>query len=243
MTVGTSKARPCARTVSSTPIDITGSDQLSQPGPPPPDPAVTAAKQDLRRRLLDRRRGRSAAQRQAAGAANAAHLRAAFAGVDTLCAYLPLASEPLAASLLDDAAAAGVRVLVPVVTGASPLDWTDYSAARRAAGGAALPHRPGPVGIEQLDGPLLGPGAVTLADLILVPALAVDAAGFRLGRGGGHYDRTLALLGELTPGSERRPVLIGVLYDDEVRRTVPHDHLDVPVALLVTPGGGLREPT
>lgn len=229
--------------MSSTPIDITESEQLSQPGPPPPDPAVTAAKQDLRRLLLDRRRGRSAAQRQAAGAANAAHLWAALAGVDTLCAYLPLASEPLAPALLDGVAAAGVRVLVPLVTGASPLDWTDYSAARRAAGGAAPLRRPGPVGIDQLDAPLLGPDAVGLADVILVPALAVDAAGFRLGRGGGHYDRTLALLGALTPRTERRPVLIGVLYDDEVRPAVPHDHLDVPVTLLVTPGGGLREPT
>lgn len=223
---------------------MTESHRVNEPQPhltdPAADPGVTAAKQDLRRVLIARRRARSGAERDAACAANAAHLRAALGDTSTVCAYLPLASEPLAPALLDDLAAAGVRVLVPVVTGASPLDWTDYSAARQAAGDARLPRRSGPVGIEHLDGPTLGPAAVALADVILIPALAVDGDGFRLGRGGGHYDRTLALLAALPRPADRSPALVAVVTDDELLPAVPHDHLDVPVTLVVTPGGGLR---
>lgn len=208
--------------------------------PAPDDPAVTAAKQALRARLLAGRRGRSPDQRTAAGSVNAAHLLPVASRVTTVCAFLPLPTEPLDRDLLDRLAAAGVRVLVPVVTGAAPLDWTDYSAARRAAGPGPLPRHTGPVGIEQLAAPSLGPIAIAEADLVVVPALAVDAAGFRLGRGGGHYDRTLALLATLT---ERRPPLIAVLDDDEVLDAVPHDTLDVPVDLLVTPDGGVRPPS
>ncbi|WP_157970715.1 5-formyltetrahydrofolate cyclo-ligase [Nakamurella deserti] len=205
----------------------------------PDDPSVTAAKQQLRRRLLDRRRHRTPEHRAAVGRANADHLFAAASPGTTVCGFLPLPSEPLDGRLLDRLTGAGVTVLVPVVTGAAPLDWSDWSAARRAAGSGELPRRAGPVGIDELDAPRLGPGAVASADLVLVPALAVDPAGHRLGRGGGHYDRTLALLGTLT---RRRPPLVAVLDDDEVLDTVPHDHLDVPVSLLVTPRGGLRVP-
>ncbi len=189
--------------------------------------------------LLAGRRELGPADRQSAAEANARHLHGIVAGTVTVCAYLPLASEPLAPTLLDELTDAGVRVLVPVVTGAAPLDWTDYSAARRSADGGPLPRRPGPVGIDQLDVPLLGPAAVAMADLVLVPALAVDPAGFRLGRGGGHYDRTLALHATLT---DRRPPLIAVLHDVEVLPAVPHDELDVPMTLLVTPTGGVRPP-
>ena len=52
------------------------------------------------------------------------------------------------------------------------------------------------------------------ADVVLVPALAVDAAGRRLGRGGGSYDRALARVGPLVP-------LIALIYDDELVEQVP----------------------
>ena len=75
---------------------------------------------------------------------------------------------------------------------------------------------------------------------MLVPALAVDRAGFRLGRGGGHYDRTLALLATLT---DLRPPLIAVIDDDEEVDEVPHDGWDVAIDLIVTPLGGVRAPS
>jgi 5-formyltetrahydrofolate cyclo-ligase len=67
---------------------------------------------------------------------------------------------------------------------------------------------------------------------VLVPALAVDWHGIRLGRGGGHYDRTLPLA---TPGTP----LVAIVRDDEVLASVPVQPHDVPVTAALTPGRGL----
>ena len=137
-----------------------------------------------REQLSAARRARPGPERQAARAANSAHLAAALRRAGVICAYLPLPSEPLDTQLLDELTAADVVVLVPVVVGADALDWVRYP----------TPLRAGPAGIAEPIGPRLGSGAVHTADVVLVPALAVDGFGFRLGRGGGHYDRTLAML-------------------------------------------------
>ena len=200
--------------------------------PAPADPVVTAEKRALRAQLLVRRGERISAERAAAAAANGAHLFEALAQVPAVCAYLPLASEPLTTALLDRLADQGQRVLVPVVTGTMPLDWVDYSAARRAGEVAVA----GPLGIAELGGPRLGPAVAAEVPALLVPALAIDRNGYRLGRGGGHYDRTLALVHQLGG----RPTLIGVLFDDELLPFVPHDELDVLVTRHVTPSGGVQ---
>lgn len=192
---------------------------------------MIAAKQSLRARLLAARRERPADQRTAAQDANTRHLLALTAGSDTVCAFLPLATEPLGRGLLDRLDDAGIRVLVPVVVGAEPLDWTDYSAARTAGRTPTA----GPLGIPRLAGPRLGPAVAAAAAAILVPALAVDPQGYRLGRGGGHYDRTLALV---AAQARRRQVVIGVVYDSERLPHVPHDTFDRPVAMLVAPEAG-----
>ena len=67
---------------------------------------------------------------------------------------------------------------------------------------------------------------------MLVPALAVDAAGRRLGRGGGSYDRALARVGPLVP-------LIALIYDDELVEHVPAEGHDVPVRATARPRAGL----
>ena len=56
--------------------------------------------------------------------------------------------------------------------------------------------------------------------MVLVPALAVDRAGNRLGRGGGSYDRALARVGPLIP-------VIALLYDDELLDQVPAEQHDI----------------
>ena len=70
------------------------------------------------------------------------------------------------------------------------------------------------------------------ADAVLVPALAVDRAGNRLGRGGGSYDRVLARVGPLIP-------LIALIYDDELLDHVPAERHDVPVRAAVSPLTGI----
>jgi 5-formyltetrahydrofolate cyclo-ligase len=65
---------------------------------------------------------------------------------------------------------------------------------------------------------------------VLVPALAVDRHGNRLGRGGGSYDRALARATGLT---------VAVLYDGELVDLLPVEPHDVPVNAVVTPRSGL----
>ena len=195
---------------------------------------VAADKESLRRQLLAGRRARSRPDRASARTAIAAHLWPHLLRCGVVCAYLPLATEPLAPSLLDRLTAAGVRVLVPMVAADAPLDWTDHPA----------PTTSGPFGIAEPAGPRLGPDAVTTADVVLVPALAVDREGHRLGRGGGHYDRSLALLAPAGPGAAgtKRNELIAVLFDGELLPSVPFDTHDIAVEAVVTPAAGLRGP-
>lgn len=198
---------------------------IRPPGPTDPD-AVATAKHSRRGPLLAARRARSATDRAAARAAIAGHLTAALADVRCVAVYLPLPTEPLDPAL-PALLARHTRVLIPVVTGPSPLDWCEYTEATR----------PGQLGIAEPAGPRLGAEAIADADAVLVPALAVAADGYRLGRGGGHYDRSLALRARLRAG--RRDELIALVYDEEFGPDVPHDDLDHPVTVVVTPGRGL----
>lgn len=76
------------------------------------------------------------------------------------------------------------------------------------------------------------PGAVASADVVLVPAVAVDRTGVRLGRGGGSYDRALARVG---------PAILtaALLYDGELVDSVPAEPHDQRVRAVVTPARGL----
>jgi 5-formyltetrahydrofolate cyclo-ligase len=80
------------------------------------------------------------------------------------------------------------------------------------------------------DGTPLGLDAITDADVILVPALAVDVSGHRLGRGGGSYDRALT---RVRPGQ----TVLGVVHDDEVLDAVPFEPHDRTVEGALTPSG------
>jgi 5-formyltetrahydrofolate cyclo-ligase len=190
-----------------------------------PEPGLLKA--PLRERLLAARRTRTDDERLIARRANSVHLRAMLIEPSPVAGYLPLPTEPLDGQLLAELAGTH-RVLVPVVTGAAPLDWCEYP----------CPTRRGAFGIDEPVGPRLGPDAVADIDIMLVPALAVDGLGHRLGRGGGHYDRTLALRAELR-GSRPGGALVAVLYDEEFLDAVPVDHCDQAVSAIVTPMRGV----
>ncbi len=159
-----------------------------------------AAKAGWRADLVARRRQRPATERQDARAAISAHLGGLRLAGNTVCAYLPLPSEPLDPGVLSRLLEAGAVLLLPVATADSPLDWCRWTS------GAI---RRGPFGIDEPVGDRLGAGAIATADLVLVPALAVDRAGNRIGRGGGHYDRSLALLSR--PAGPRRATALPAL--------------------------------
>ncbi len=186
---------------------------------------VAASKTALRDQLLTARRRRSLLERQAAAAAVAERLlgwepvrRAA-----TVAAYVSVGSEPATGLLLDQLTSAGKRVLLPVLQPDNDLDWAALDGGARDGGLVAAGR-----GLLEPSGPRLGPEAVATADVVLVPGLAVDRYGHRLGRGGGSYDRALARVPVGTP-------VVVLLDDDEVVPAVPVDGHDRPVTAVVTP--------
>lgn len=187
-----------------------------------PPTAISVVKSRLRAQLLARRAGRSSTERHAAAAGLARHLGALpeIADARRVTAYVGVGDEPGTGALLDEAAARGLEVLLPVALPGGRLAWAAYT------GTADLVT--GRFGLREPAGPRLGPGAVAEADLLLVPALAVDRAGHRLGRGGGHYDRLLASLA--------RPAY-AVVFDDEVLDDVPVEAHDRSVSGALTPSG------
>ncbi|HUR51715.1 MAG TPA: 5-formyltetrahydrofolate cyclo-ligase [Mycobacteriales bacterium] len=110
--------------------------------------------------------------------------------------------------------------LLPVLRNDDDLDWARY------AGELA----PGRRNLMEPVGPRLGIDAIAFVHLVLVPALLVDREGYRLGRGGGSYDRAL----RRTTGT-----LVAVLHDGELVDELPRESHDVPVHGVVTPSGGL----
>ncbi|SFW63797.1 5-formyltetrahydrofolate cyclo-ligase [Amycolatopsis australiensis] len=146
----------------------------------------------------------------------------------TVCAYLPFGTEPGTTALVDALAAGGARVLLPVIQPVpGPLDWAEYT------GEADLvPSRFR--GIREPGGERLGVTAVGMAELVLVPALAVDYRGVRLGRGAGHYDRSLVF-------AAAGAALLAVVRDDELVERLPGEPHDVRMTGVLTPGRGVLE--
>lgn len=124
---------------------------------------------------------------------------AELADAGTVAAYVSVGREPSTRALLERLHGAGTRVLLPVLLPDNDLDWALYEGAERLVKAGR--------GLLEPAGPRLGPEAVTAADTVLLPGLAVDRHGLRLGRGGGSYDRVLARLERA--GAVRLAVLTG----------------------------------
>ncbi|RKN04190.1 5-formyltetrahydrofolate cyclo-ligase [Streptomyces radicis] len=148
-------------------------------------------------------------------------------GGGTVAAYVSVGSEPGTLALLNALRERGVRVLLPVLLADDDLDWAEYE----GAGRLVEAEHAGRIRLLQPSGRRLGPGAVTEAAVVLLPGLAVDRRGVRMGRGGGSYDRALARLAE----AEARPALVAVVYGHEVVDELPHEPHDRPVHAALTP--------
>ena len=184
-------------------------------------------KEALRAEVLARRAAMSAADRGAA--AEAIAQQAAAVGLITrarrIAVYLSMAAEPGTGVLIETLAALGTELVAPVTGPDHCLDWariTPESATATAS-----------IGMAEPTGPRLGPSALESCDLVLLPALAVDHAGHRLGRGAGYYDRALTNLG--VP-------LCALVFAHELVPEVPHEDHDVPVQMALTPQGLFRVP-
>ena len=187
---------------------------------------VAREKAALRRRLLADRARLGPGQRAAAARALRDAIlelpQAQMAG--TIAVYYSLASEPGTHGLVYALWKRGGYVLLPLLRPDADLDWASYE------GPDSL--RPGPRGLTEPSEPPRGPDAVARADLVLVPALAVDRSGVRLGRGGGSYDRALARVGPGIP-------TIALLYDGELLDEVPAAAHDQRVRLVARPSAGI----
>ncbi|MEV6345699.1 5-formyltetrahydrofolate cyclo-ligase [Actinoplanes sp. NPDC051851] len=194
---------------------------LADPAEKSPQNKIT-----LRIHILTERRSLSASTRATAADQTLSHVRAIAA--PTVAAYAPLGSEPGGAELPDRLAALGARVLLPILLPENDLDWGVYTGELTV----------GARGLREPTGPRLGVDGLREAGLILVPALAVDRAGIRLGRGGGSYDRALARV-PVPPGpTPHHPLVVALLHDGEAVETVPAEPHDRPVGGVITPTGG-----
>ncbi|MFJ6797767.1 5-formyltetrahydrofolate cyclo-ligase [Streptomyces sp. NPDC091268] len=188
----------------------------------------------LRGELLAARRALPAEARCAAARAlsRSALALPELAGARTVAAYVSVGAEPGTHELLDALRDAGKRVLLPVLLPDNDLDWAAYE----GPGSLEPVAHPGKMRLLEPVGPRLGPQAVTGADTVLLPGLAVDGRGMRLGRGGGSYDRVL----ERLERAGAHPALVVLLYDEEVVARVPQEPHDHPVQAVATPSGVVR---
>lgn len=188
--------------------------------------SIAESKAQVRAEIRSARGARSEAERAGAGAAIAGHVLSLLPATGgSLTAYLSMPTEPPTDALIEGAWSAGHRLLVPRITGRD-LAW--------------IPLQPdtvlarGPLGIREPVGDPVAGEALTLLDLLVLPGLAVDAQGIRLGQGGGFYDAALAAVPAHADGG---PMRVIVLFDEEVRAQVPHEPHDCRVDAAVTPSG------
>ncbi|MFF7360827.1 5-formyltetrahydrofolate cyclo-ligase [Streptomyces sp. NPDC008125] len=211
--------------------DISGT-PADQPSDAPSGPPADAAslKASLRRELLAARAELTAEELadSAAALARTALTLPELTGARTVAAYVSVGREPGTRALLDALRARRVRVLLPVLQSDHDLDWAVYEGTGRLLKAGR--------GLLEPAGPRLGAPAVLDAGAVLLPGLAADTRGMRLGRGGGSYDRVLARLA----AAGAHPALVVLLYGNEVVARVPSEPHDHPVDAVVTPAGTHR---
>jgi 5-formyltetrahydrofolate cyclo-ligase len=189
-------------------------------------PEVQQEKAALRSLVLAARAGLSAERRAEAGR----HIRDTVLSLPevemagTVAAYYSIGSEPDTRGLVFALWKRGTYVLLPLLRADGDLDWASYEGPESLVAG--------PKGLREPGEAARGVGAIASADVVLVPALAVDRHGNRLGRGGGSFDRALGRVGPLIP-------VIALLYDGELVERVPVEGHDAPVRGVVRPGSGI----
>lgn len=194
---------------------------------------ATTSKAALRQQLLAARRRvaddvRAAEARRLCERLEALEKIVTSAG--TVCAYVPVGNEPGSIEMLDMLLQRCGRLLLPVARTSAdntplPLSWGEYRPGTLTTGRWGLLEPPPP---------WLPPPALAQAALVLVPALAVDRRGARLGRGRGFYDRSLG-------GRDPQARLVALVRDPELLDELPVDQHDVPMTHALTPRRGLIE--
>lgn len=153
------------------------------------------------------------------------HLMASrhLTGARIVAAYRPIRTEIDPTPLMEALCAAGHRLAVPVIIGeGQPLEFHEWW--------PGVGMQPGPFGAE-----IPVATAALTPDLILAPLLAFDRRGYRLGYGGGFYDRTLEKL-----RSGGRVTAVGLAYAAQEVDEVPIEPTDQRLDAILTEQGIIR---
>ena len=184
-----------------------------------------ATKKMLRRRARRRQGQLAAADVVRDSEAIAGHIRrsALWTDLRVLHSYVnSLRGEIITCQTISAARAAGARVLVPFVEPSGPP-------MRHAEIDNLSQLQTGHWGLQQPATPAFITD-LSVVDVVLVPGLLFDRRGFRVGQGGGFYDRFLATL-------PARTITAGLTFDDCLIDRIPEEDHDVPVHLVITPSG------
>ena len=183
--------------------------------------AVASQKRALRKQVMQQRSALDGGTRLAASKRALINLinLIELQPASMVAAFWPIGAELDTRPLFDVLAALGVTACLPRMVGPKqPL--------------AFYPHRPGNA---LLEGPMrvlepLPEGPALHPTIVIVPLLAFDDAGYRLGYGGGFYDRTLPTLLPST-------VVVGLAFEAQQVASLPHNATDARLKQVVTEAG------
>jgi 5-formyltetrahydrofolate cyclo-ligase len=141
----------------------------------------------------------------------------------TIAGYWPLSGELDSVPLLTALHERNYKCCLPIVTGYNqPLIFREWTPGQKLVDGFAGTK------IPSMD------AAEVLPDILLVPLIAFDRAGYRLGYGGGFYDRTLADLRQ-----KHNIRAVGIAYSVQQMPIIPHEGHDMKLDWIVTENGAL----
>jgi 5,10-methenyltetrahydrofolate synthetase len=184
-----------------------------------------------RERLTGLRMALRVACREAHDARLIGHLEAAIGPVAgrVVSAYWPFRAEPDLRPLFRAIVAGGGRCALPVVVAkGQPLVFRAW-----APGEELVP------GVWKIPVPVETAAAV-VPDVVIAPVIGFDAACYRLGYGGGFFDRTLAAMRAAAGAAARRPRVLGVGYELAAIPTIYPQWHDIPMDLVITEAGVTR---
>jgi len=185
---------------------------------------LMAWRKELRRELLARRQAVPADRLQAWRLAMDRHLQYGFPGLarGVVAFCWPIRNEYDARHLLRRLRRQGAITALPVVVAPkAPLAFREW-------------HPGVELALGKLDIPYPKAGAGLVPDTVLLPMNGFDAQGYRLGYGGGFFDRTLESLGA------KKPLVIGVSFELAAIATIHPQPWDIPVDYVVTERGVYR---
>lgn len=180
-------------------------------------------KTQLRQKMLQFRKNLSLSEREPFQKRLLKHLleSGTYSQAQVIMAYLAMPGEVNLDGLIAQALVDGKTVAVPVVTGKTEMAAVQIKSLNEL--------EKGPLGLRQpklTPESCLDPGEI---ELILVPGVAFDLQGGRLGMGAGYYDRFLPLADQA--------MRIGVAWSEQIESAIPRDEHDLPVDVLLTPNG------